>query len=77
MRLAEITAILGPVDLELAAEINKAGASPEELAQAWAWINADEALVNEGRPLPSGRIGELIALLEAMEPDPEEQTAAA
>lgn len=51
----EIAAIHGPVDPVLIAEIAKTGATQEELAQAWIWINADEALINEGRPLPSGR----------------------
>lgn len=54
MRLDDIISVLGPVDEALAAQINRTGATPEELAQAWAWFNADEALVNEGRPLPSG-----------------------
>ena len=56
MKINEITAILGPTDEALAAAINASGASPAELAQAWAWINADEALVNDGRSLPSGII---------------------
>ena len=71
MRLEEITAILGPVDDTLIVQINQTGASANELAQAWAWLNADEALVNEGRPLPKGRVAELISLLEAAELDPE------
>jgi len=70
--MEEITAILGPLDEELVAEINKTGASTEELAQAWAWLNADEALINDGRPLPSGRVAELVALLEASELDADE-----
>lgn len=45
----EIAAILGPVDPMLIAEIAQTGATQEELAQAWTWINADEALINEGR----------------------------
>jgi hypothetical protein len=64
MKLEEITAILGPVDEALIAEINRTGASAGELVEAWAWVNADEALVNEGRSLPSGRVAHLIALLE-------------
>jgi ribosomal protein S12 methylthiotransferase accessory factor YcaO len=40
MKLEEITAILGPVDEALIAEINQTG------------VNADEALVNDGRSLP-------------------------
>lgn len=65
----EITAILGPVDEILIAEINQTGATSEELAEAWAWLNADEALINEGRPHPSGRVGALVEILESIEPD--------
>lgn len=65
MKIKEITAILGPADDALAAAINATGASPAELAQAWAWINADEALVNDGRSLPSGIIADLIDIVEA------------
>lgn len=72
MRVEDITAILGPVDEVLIAEINRTGATAEELAEAWAWVSADEALINEGRPLPSGRIAELVALLEASELDPDD-----
>jgi len=72
MLLEEIKAILGPVDETLIAQINQTGASAEELTQAWSWLSADEALINEGRSLPSGRVAELISLLEAAELDPEE-----
>ncbi|WP_370955228.1 hypothetical protein [Bosea sp. RCC_152_1] len=57
----EIAAILGPVDPMLIAEM---GTALEELAETWAWINADDALINAGRPLPSGRVAEFVALLE-------------
>lgn len=40
--------------------------------KAYAWHTNDEALVNEGRSLPSGRIGELISIMSALE---EEKTA--
>jgi hypothetical protein len=72
MSVEDITAILGPVDETLIVDINRTGATREELAQAWAWFNADEALVNEGRQLPSGRVAELVSLLEAAELDAEE-----
>lgn len=65
MTLEQITAILGPVDTGLIAEISQTGASPGELAEAWAWFNADEALMNEGRSLPSGKVAELVGILEA------------
>ncbi len=69
MRADEIAAILGPVDPMLIAEIGQTGATPEALAQAWAWVNADEALINDGWPPPSGRVAELIALLEPPDDD--------
>ena len=65
MRVEDITAVLGPVDRALMAEISQTNATPEELAQAWAWLNSDEALINEGRPVPTGRVAELVSLLEA------------
>ncbi|WP_449255224.1 hypothetical protein [Bosea sp. (in: a-proteobacteria)] len=71
MTAEDIVAIFGPVDAALVAEIGQIGATREELAQAWAWVNADEALINDGRPLPSGRVAELIDVFESMELDPE------
>ncbi|WP_367142615.1 hypothetical protein [Mesorhizobium sp.] len=45
------------------------GASFEDLREAWAWLNGDEALMGEGRPLPGTRVAELIDLLDADEDD--------
>ncbi|MDF3856377.1 hypothetical protein ACDP63_16115 [Paracoccus sp. P2] len=72
MRLDDIRAVLGPVDETLIAQISRTDATVEELAEAWGWLNADEAMISEGRPLPRGRVAELVAILEAAEPDPEE-----
>lgn len=69
MTLEEITTIIGPIDDALIVEINRTGASVSELAEAWAWLNADKAFVNDGRSLPSGRVEDLVALLEAADPD--------
>jgi hypothetical protein len=70
---AEIKSVLGPVDEVVVTEIMKSGASLAELAQAHAWLVNEEALINEGRRLPTGRIGELIELLSSyeVEEDPE------
>ncbi|WP_173931177.1 hypothetical protein [Chelativorans sp. Marseille-P2723] len=56
--------ILGPVDNTLLAEIAATGANERELAEAHAWLVNDDALVNEFRPLPTGRIAELVDLLQ-------------
>ncbi|MBU1314092.1 MAG: hypothetical protein KJ947_23140 [Alphaproteobacteria bacterium] len=69
----EIRRVLGPVDDTLAADIVNTGASEQELAEAWAWVNSDEALINDGRPLPGGRVAELVALLVADEEEEEDR----
>jgi hypothetical protein len=48
----DVRVVLGPVDDSLVAEIVATGASPEELAEAYAWVTNDEALMNIGRPQP-------------------------
>ncbi|KFC62371.1 hypothetical protein FG93_06071 [Bosea sp. LC85] len=63
MTADDVTAILGPIDEVLMAEILSTDATRDELAQAWVWLQSDEALINEGRPLPSGRVAVLIDLL--------------
>ncbi|WP_407178341.1 hypothetical protein [Bradyrhizobium sp. STM 3562] len=43
------------------------GATVDELAEAQAWIANDEPLMNTGRPLPSGRVGELVDILSELQ----------
>jgi hypothetical protein len=59
----EVASVLGPVDDTLAAELMATDASLTELEKAWAWLNADEAMVNEFQPMPSGVVGLLIEIL--------------
>ena len=54
------------------AEIIGTGATADELAEAQAWIVNDEPLMNAGKPLPSGRVGELIGILTELEPEEDE-----
>ncbi|ANT51130.1 hypothetical protein [Mesorhizobium amorphae] len=63
----DIISVLGPVDEAVIADIALTGASLEELREAFAWIGADEALVNEGHPLPDARVARLIEILEVPE----------
>jgi hypothetical protein len=51
------------------AEIIATGATKEELAEAYAWMQSDEALINAGRSLPSGRVGQIVTILQAVEDD--------
>jgi hypothetical protein len=59
--------VLGPVDEALIVQVIATGASAEELAKAWAWVNGDEALVKDGRPPPVGKVAKLIDLLSPEE----------
>ncbi|TGQ52491.1 hypothetical protein EN836_18830 [Mesorhizobium sp. M1C.F.Ca.ET.193.01.1.1] len=67
----EIISVLGPVDEAVIADIALTGASLEELREAFAWIGADEALINEGRAMPSARVTKLIDILEPPEDVPQ------
>jgi len=67
----EVHAVLGPVDDTVVAEIIATGATRGDLAEAQAWRISDEALMNVGRPLPSGRVGRLVEIMEAMDLDDE------
>ena len=68
----DVRAVLGPVDDSLVAEILGTDASREELIEAYAWFNNDETMMNAGRPLASGQVGQLIDILEAAEEDEDE-----
>lgn len=63
MTRAEVASILGPVDDTVIAEVIATGASKEELAEAYAWLHADEALLGERRRPPSGRVAVLIDII--------------
>jgi hypothetical protein len=61
-------AVPGADDVTIA-KIIGTGATADELAEAQAWLVNDEPLVNAGKPLASGRVGELIDVLSEFEPD--------
>ncbi|QWG14019.1 hypothetical protein KMZ29_04740 [Bradyrhizobium sediminis] len=61
-------AVPGADDVTIAGIIGT-GATADELAEAQAWLINDEPLMNAGKPLASGRVGELIDILSALEPD--------
>jgi hypothetical protein len=60
---ALIKKALGSVEDETVADILATGASAEKLAQARAWTANEEARLNTGSPLPSGRVAHLVELL--------------
>jgi hypothetical protein len=69
----QVIAAVGAVDEIVLAEIIEMGATAEELAEAVAWSTNDEALINSGRPLATGRVGRLVELLARDEEDVEDE----
>ena len=63
---------IGEVDDVTIAEIIGTGATAEELAEAQAWIASDDALLDAGKPPPTGRVRELIDILTELEEDEDE-----
>jgi hypothetical protein len=70
----EIRALLGSTDDATLTSILELAASRAELIEAQAWIENDEAMLNEGRASPSGRVARIIELLRE-QIDTEEPTA--
>jgi hypothetical protein len=65
----DVIKAVGDVDDVTIAEIIGTGATAEELAEAQAWMVNDDPLLNDGKPLPSGRVRELIDILAELEAD--------
>ena len=72
----DVTRAVGQADDATIAEIIGTGASVDELAEAQAWISNDEPLMNAGKPLPSGRVGELVEIIAEIEVSEDEDKEA-
>ena len=72
----DVIKAVGPIDDVTIAEIIGTGATADELAEAQAWIVNDDALLNAGKPLPSGRVRELIDILAELEPSEDDDEEA-
>jgi hypothetical protein len=60
-----VIALIGRSEDGVLTDILNIGASRSELAEARAWIENDEAMLNAGRPIPSGRVARLVEILQA------------
>jgi len=65
----EVRALIGRSDDWMLTEILNMGASQADLAEARAWLENDEAMLNEGRPIPSGRVARLVEMLQTHDED--------
>ncbi len=73
----DVTKAVGGADDVTIAQIIATGATTDELAEAQAWIVNDDPLLNAGKPLPSGRVRELIDVLAELEPSEDEEVGPA
>ena len=69
----DVVKAVGEVDDVAIAQIIGTGAAVEELAEAQAWIANDDPLLNAGKPLPTGRVRELVDILAELEPSEDEE----
>jgi hypothetical protein len=58
-------ALARPLDDLTLAQVLATGATRAELAEALGWVDNDDAMLNEGRPIPTGRVAQLVELLKA------------
>ncbi|MFP4126786.1 MAG: hypothetical protein ACLFU0_09095 [Alphaproteobacteria bacterium] len=63
-----IRRILGSVDEQTAAAILATGATDDELLEAVAWVHADDAMMDNLRRMPAGRVGQLVEILQPTPP---------
>jgi hypothetical protein len=63
----EVTSAIGSVEDHYAAQIIGTGASLEEFTEARSWLVNDEAPMNAGQPLPSGRVAQLLGIMRKAE----------
>jgi hypothetical protein len=63
----DVIETIGDVDDVTVADIIATGATAQDLAEAKSWVINDEALLNTGRPLPTGRVGQLVKIIRVKE----------
>ena len=69
----DVTRAVGQADDVTITKIIATGATAEELAEAQAWIANDEPLINAGKPLGKGRVGELVDILTELDASEEDE----
>jgi hypothetical protein len=69
----EVVAAIGSTDEIVLTEIIDMGATAEELAEAVAWTTNDEAMMNSGKSLATGRVARLVELLAREKEEAEDE----
>jgi hypothetical protein len=66
---------IGRADETVITEMIATGATPDELAEARAWMANDEPMLNAGKPLAQGRVRQLVDILSEFEAAEEDDRA--
>jgi hypothetical protein len=66
---------IGRADEAAIAEMIAIGATPDELAEAQAWMANDEPMLNAGKPLAQGRARHLVDILSELQAAEEDDRA--
>jgi hypothetical protein len=66
---------IGRADEAAIAEMIAIGATPDELAEAQAWMANDEPMLNAGKPLAQGRARQLVDILSELQAAEEDDGA--
>jgi hypothetical protein len=66
---------IGQADETVITEMIATGATPDELAEARAWMANDEPMLNAGKPLAQGRVRQLVDILSELEAAEEDDRA--
>ena len=69
----EVVAAIGGIDEIVLTEIIDMGVTAEELAEAVAWTTNDEAMMNSGKSLATGRVARLVELLAREKEEAEDE----
>lgn len=68
----DVRAVVGPIDDVRVSQILATGAGKVDLLEAHAWVSSDDALMDQGRPTPKGVVAQLVDILTAEMPEPDE-----
>lgn len=69
----QVTEICGRLDDQRTADIIATGATPAELTEARVWLASDDYLGGHLGRQPTGRVGRLVEILSADEPEWEDR----
>jgi hypothetical protein len=69
----DVIETFGELDDVTVANIMETGSTQQELAEAQAWLANDEALINTGRSLRTGRVGQIVEIIADKDQEEEEQ----